>query len=229
MLKVNDLSVALGGRDVLRNVSFSVEKGDYLSIVGENGSGKSTLVKAVLGLVNIKSGGVRLEKGVKVGYLAQNMPAESFPASVMEIVLSGCLEKNTVFYTKAQKEKARASLARLNALHLAKKSFQALSGGEKQRVLIARALCAAEDLLVLDEPATGLDPLITEETYRAVSEFNREKGVTVITVSHDIPAAAKFSSHILHIDGGVRFFGTSEEYTLSEIGIHFTGRCCEHV
>lgn len=232
MLKVKDLSVSLGGTDILQNISFSVKKGEYVGIVGENGSGKSTLIKTLLGQYPIKNGKVIfLKNAAKIGYLPQQSGIKNFPASVFEVVLSGCLNslENKPFFTKKEKALAIKNMERLDILSLKAKSFGVLSGGEKQRVLLARAMCAGEDMLVLDEPVTGLDPIVTESMYKAIKKLNQESGITVITVSHDIPAAAKYCSKILHIGKTVRFFGTSKEYLESEIGIHFTGRCCEYV
>lgn len=228
MLEVKNLCVSFNGNDILENISFSVKKGEYISIVGENGSGKSTLIKTILGHLPKKSGTVAFSENVgKIGYLPQQLLIKNFPASCNEIVLSGCLNAlKTPFYTKKEKMLAEKNMKRLDITHLAKKKFSNLSGGEKQRVLLARAMCAGENMLVLDEPVTGLDPIVTEEMYKAIKKLNEEDGVTVLMVSHDIPQAAKYSSKILHIGKNVRFFGTSEEYVLSEIGIHFTGRCC---
>ncbi len=228
MLKVENLSVSLNGTDILENISFSVKKGEYISIVGENGSGKSTLIKTILGEVPKKSGVIQFSEEIgKIGYLPQQMQIKNFPASCFEVVLSGCLNSlKTPFYTKKEKNLAMKNMELLNIKELAKKKFTYLSGGEKQRVLLARAMCAGKNMLILDEPVTGLDPIITEEMYKTIKKLNEEQGVTILMVSHDIPQAAKYSSKILHIGKSVRFFGTSEEYTSSEIGIHFTGRCC---
>ncbi len=232
MLDVKELCVSQGGMDILENVSFHIFKGEYISIVGENGSGKSTLIKAVLGQILKKSGTVTFSEEVKrIGYLPQQNKISNFPASVMEVVLSGCLNRlnGRPFYSKEEKALANEYIERLGIEKLKKRNFLMLSGGERQRALLARAMCAGEDMLVLDEPVTGLDPLVTEDMYRIIGEFNKERKVTVLTVSHDIPAAVRYSEKILHLGKSVRFFGTSEEYIKSEIGIHFTGRCCEHV
>lgn len=228
MLSVENLSVAINGTDILENISFKVNKGEYVSIVGENGSGKSTLVKTILGQVPKKSGSVVFDDFVgRIGYLPQQIQIKNFPASCFEVVLSGCLGAlKTPFFTKKEKEYALNNMKKLGIEFLAKKKFTYLSGGEKQRVLLARAMCAGENMLILDEPVTGLDPLVTEEMYKIIKKLNEEDNVTVLMVSHDIVQASKYSSKILHIGKTVRFFGTSEEYISSEIGIHFTGRCC---
>lgn len=232
MIRVDGLGVSLGGNDILKDISFSVRKGEYVSIVGENGSGKSTLIKALLGQVPVKSGSIEMNVDRReVGYLPQLVSVGNFPASCYEVVLSGSLNKLGVrpFFGKREKSKALEVMELLGISHLKNSNFSHLSGGERQRTLLARAVCATEKLLLLDEPITGLDPVVAEKMYEAVRALNRDKGITVLTVSHDIPAAVKYSDGILHIGNGVRFFGSSEEYEKSEIGIHFTGRCCEHV
>lgn len=231
MLKVENLSVALGGTTVLENISFSVQKGEYVCIVGENGGGKSTLLRAILGQVPKTGGTVSLTAG-RIGYLPQQSTAGAdFPASVREVVLSGCAGALGLrpFYGKAEKEKAERVMKRLGVRDWQNRSFSRLSGGQKQRVLLARALCAGENLLFLDEPVTGLDPLVTQELYHLIDEAHREEGWTVLMVSHDVKTAVTVADKILHLGKTVRFFGTREAYLASELGIHFTGRCCEHV
>ncbi len=233
ILEVKNLSVSLSGSVILENISFSVDKGDYICIVGENGSGKSTLIKAVLGQVPVKNGTVTVDKSAgRIGYLPQQSTLRGdFPASCGEVVLSGCLNGLGMrpFFGKKEKETAKANMCRLGIEALRDKPFSQLSGGQKQRVLLARALCASENLILLDEPVTGLDPIVTEDMYRLIRDMNAHDGITVLMVSHDIPAAAKYASKILHIGQTVRFFGKTAEYMNSELGIHFTGRCCEHV
>lgn len=221
ILSCAHVSVAYDGRTVVQDVSFSVEKGEYLCIVGENGSGKSTLLKGILGLVPVRNGTIRLECKQGIGYLPQSTPAQrDFPASVREVVLSGCGGKK-LFYNKAAKECAAQNMRELHIDAIRKKSYRELSGGQQQRVLLARALCAAQDLLLLDEPVTGLDPLVTAEMYRTIRDLNRKRGLTVIMVSHDIAAAAAHADKILHLDAGVEFFGSASAYLQSDVGRRF--------
>ncbi len=233
ILEIKNLSVALSGSVILENISFSVNRGDYICIVGENGSGKSTLIKAVLGQIPLKCGTVTFAENIgRIGYLPQQSTLRGdFPASCGEVVLSGCLNGLGLrpFYGKREKETARENMRRLGIAELRDKPFSTLSGGQKQRVLLARALCASENLILLDEPVTGLDPIVTEDMYGLIRDMNEHDGITVLMVSHDIPAAAKYASEILHIGKTVRFFGKTADYMNSELGIHFTGRCCEHV
>ena len=234
ILKTENLSVNFGGREILKNISFEVEKGDYICIVGENGSGKSTLIKTLLGLIKPKSGKTEFDKNTgRIGYLPQQTDIKrDFPASVWEVVLSGCLNslKTRLFYSESDKARAEDIMRRLGISDIRFQRFASLSGGQRQRVLLARAVCASENLILLDEPVTGLDPLVTDELYHLISDLNKEKGITVITVSHDIAASVKYASKILHLGKGeIRFYGKTGDYVNSEIGVHFTGRCCEHV
>ena len=218
-------NVTLGyeNKAVAENVNFKVEKGDYLCIVGENGSGKSTLIKAILGLHSPLHGKIVFGDGVKhneIGYLPQQSAAQrDFPASVGEIAMSGFAGKCGLrpFYTKAEKQKANETLRKLGILELKNKCYRELSGGQQQRVLLARALCACSKILLLDEPVSGLDPKVTVDMYNLISELNRKDGITVIMISHDIAAAMKYATHILHI-GKTVFFGTKSQYAMSDMG-----------
>ncbi len=218
VIKAQKLSLSYDGHRVVSDLDFELDKGDYLCIVGENGSGKSTLVKALLGLKKPSGGELKIDKNAKppyVGYLPQQTDTQKdFPASVREVVLSGCLggKKILGFYTKKDREKAKENMRITGVLDLADKCYRNLSGGQQQRVLLARALCAAKNMLLLDEPVTGLDPVSSEEMYKTVKMLNRKNGMTVVMVSHDIDAAIKYSSHILHLDNTSLFFGRTEEY-----------------
>jgi zinc transport system ATP-binding protein len=216
-------------KPVLEDVSFEVEHGDYLCIVGENGSGKTTLMKGILGLMPLRSGSIAFGEGVnsdQIGYLPQQtMIQKDFPASVFEVALSGCLNRIGLrpFYSAREKQRARRNLERLGIEHLKYKSYKSLSAGQQQRVLLARALCAAEKIVLLDEPATGLDPIVTGELYRIVRDLN-QTGVTIIMISHDVKAAVENANKILHIGSAAEFFGTTEEYLRSEAGKRFLGQ-----
>lgn len=225
LLECRDVSVGYESKPVARNISFSLEEGDYLCIVGENGSGKTTLMKTLLRLMHPLSGSIETGESVKkngIGYLPQQTDVQKdFPASVQEIVLSGCQARGGFrpFYNKEDKAIAQKNMDRMNIGTLAKRCYRELSGGQQQRVLLARALCASEKLLLLDEPVSGLDPKVTEELYQLIQSLN-EEGLTIIMVSHDIAAAVKYATHILHIGEQV-FFGTKEAYIESSAGKMF--------
>ena len=227
-LKCDNVTLGYEGKIVTQNLSFTVNAGDYLCIVGENGAGKSTLIKALLGLKSPMSGEITTGDGLKsteIGYLPQQTVVQKdFPASVREIVLSGLLGKCGMrpFYSGKQKEFARKQMERMNILDLENRCYRELSGGQQQRVLLARALCAAEKMILLDEPVAGMDPKVTKERYELINKLNKEDGITVIMVSHDIAAAVKYASHILHISHTPLFFGKKEDYIKTDIGRTFT-------
>ncbi len=227
IVSCRDVTVAYDSKTAVDHVSFDIDQGQYVCIVGENGSGKSTLLKSILGLVPLKCGSVSFGPQVhrkRLGYLPQQTTIrKDFPASVFEVVLSGCLNRCGArpFYSKADKTLAAQHMERLGISDFKKRSFIALSGGQQQRVLLARALCATDRLLLLDEPVTGLDPLVTEELYRLIEQLNRELGVTVIMVSHDISQAVRYADKILHINQSLLFWGDTAEYVNTEIGKRF--------
>ena len=229
LFRFENEALSYGGKAVISELNFSVDEGNYLCIVGENGSGKSTVVKALVGLKPVHTGRIIYGKEfsrARTGYLPQQtIVQKDFPASVKEVVLSGCLNRQKSafsFYTKAQKKLAQENMERMNILDIAKSCYRELSGGQQQRVLLARALCAADNLLVLDEPVAGLDPVVTGEMYSVIKEINQDKHVTVVMVSHDVSAAAAYASHILHIGGDkMLFFGSKDIYTKSDVGRQF--------
>lgn len=228
-LEVKDLKIGYDGKVVAENINFCVNKGDYLCIVGENGSGKTTLITTLLKIKSPLGGSVVLGDDLKrneIGYLSQqNAIQKDFPASVEEVVSSGC--QNSMgwrpYLNKAERKLVSNNMQKLGIEHLAKSCYRELSGGQQQRVLIARALCATKKMLFLDEPVTGLDPKITAETYEIISNVNKTDGITVVMISHDIAMATKYATHILHLSQNPLFFGTKQEYLLSDIGKVFCG------
>ena len=223
-----NLSVGYDSKVILKNLSFEVNKGDYLCIVGENGSGKTTLIKSILGLIPTISGKLETGEGLKsneIGYLPQQTVVQrDFPASVKEIVLSGCQGRMGLrpFYSKSDRLLAEKNMKKMDITDLSKRCYRELSGGQQQRVLLARALCATQKLLLLDEPVSGLDPRVTAEMYQTIKSLNDE-GISIIMISHDVYAAVKYASHILHI-GNTVFYGTTDEYVNSHIGHIFLER-----
>ena len=224
-LTCENVSLGYDNKTILSNLSFSVNSGDYLCIVGENGSGKSTLMRTMLGLQKPMSGEISLGDGLKkgeIGYLPQQTDVQkNFPASVKEIVLSGCQARAGLrpFYNNQEKEMAANAMKKMRIEEFSKRCYRELSGGQQQRVLLARALCATQKILLLDEPVSCLDPRVTAEMYELISGLNKE-GITIIMISHDIDVAISEASHILHICDKP-FFGTKEEYLKSELGSKF--------
>ena len=219
----SDLKLGYDGRVVTEGINFEVEEGDYLCIIGENGAGKSTLMKALMNLNKPMSGSIEFSDEIKrneIGYLPQNKEFQrDFPASVEEVVLSGTVGYRGLkpFYGRTERESARKNMEMLGLLPLKKRCYQELSGGQQQRVLLARALCATKKCLVLDEPTTGLDPVVTAEFYQLLRTIN-EGGMTIIMVSHDVEQAVRCCSHILHLSCHPLFIGTAAQYKASPLG-----------
>lgn len=226
-LSVEHVSIAYERETIVKDISFTVEEGDYVCVLGENGSGKSTLLKGILGLVPLQEGAVSFHGETErshVGYLPQMTQAQKdFPASVMEVVLSGCLNGKGLrpFYVKKERDAAMDNLKRLGIAQLAGKSYRRLSGGQQQRVLLARALCATDKIMFLDEPVSGLDPAAAAEFYQLIGRLNKEKHMSVVMVSHDIDMALREADKVLHICREGCFFGTKKEYIGSGLGREF--------
>ena len=227
LLTVKNLAIGYETGIVADDISFELNAGDYLCIVGENGSGKTTLMKTLLGLKKPVRGEILSGEGLKrteIGYLPQQTVIQKdFPASVREVVLSGCLGKSgwKPFYSKEDRESARRNMERMGIASFADRCYRELSGGQQQRVLLARALCAAERVLLLDEPVSGLDPKVTTEMYELIRELNQE-GIAIIMISHDIGASIMYATHILHIGRHV-WFGRRDDYLQSRTGKAFLG------
>ena len=227
LLTCSNIALGYEGKKIVEDLNFSVNTGEYLCIVGENGSGKSTLMKTLLNLKSPLEGNIVIGDGLKqeeIGYLPQQTVVQKdFPASVREIVLSGCLNRCGIrpFYNREEKQLAADNMEKLGISHLAKRCYRELSGGQQQRVLLARALCATRKLLLLDEPVAGLDPKAMADMYQLIESLNSKDGVTVIMISHDIKAAVKYASHILHISNKPLFFGAKKDYLISDVGKHF--------
>ena len=218
LISCNNVTLGYEGKAVLRDLSFTVNAGDYLCIVGDNGSGKTTLMRAILGLQSPMSGQIIMGDGVaqtEIGYLPQQTVVQrDFPATVGEIVLSGCLNRCGLrpFYNVEEKQTAELNMEKLGIIGLRRRCYRELSGGQQQRTLLARALCATQKIILLDEPAAGLDPMASEDMYGQIAMLNRES-LTVIMISHDISAAIKYSTHILKVGNNQdSFFGTTENY-----------------
>ncbi|MBP3890690.1 MAG: metal ABC transporter ATP-binding protein [Solobacterium sp.] len=222
VLKAENLSVQFGNNRIIEKLSFAIDKGDYLCVIGENGSGKTTLMKTILGLLKPSEGTIEFGDGVKpnqIGYLPQSMNLqEDFPATVEEVVQSGCLNrlKNKFFYDKEMKQACKEMMEKLDLLPLANASYRTLSGGQRQRVLLARALLASSEILLLDEPVTGLDPERASEMYQLIHRLNQD-GMTIVMISHDVKEIYQYATHILDFGNKVTFQKTKDY--LKEKGI----------
>ena len=209
---------------VLEDVSFTVSSGDYVGIVGPNGSGKSTLVQALLGLLPLSNGTAQLfgadsaefSQWGRVGYLPQSLRLlnPTFPATVAEIVALGLLssKKFPRRLTRIDRETVSDILDNLGIYDIRSKPIGELSGGQLQRVLLARALVNDPELLILDEPTAALDPETRERFYRLIGDINRSRGVTVLLVTHDTGVIGQHASRMLYLDKRMLFYGSFEDF-----------------
>ena len=218
LIRVENLTISYEGVYAVQDVSFCVEQGDYLVILGENGSGKSSVMKAMLGLTRYKSGAITYGEGLardRIGYLPQQTRIQrDFPASVEEVVRSGLVGRmrRPFFLSRAQLLIARKQMELMEIYDIRKKPYRTLSGGQQQRVLLARALCAADRIMLLDEPVTGLDPQLTDEMYSIIRNLN-QNGMAIVTVSHDVRGALRDARHVMVMnDARLEFYGTRDEY-----------------
>lgn len=213
-----DVSLGYDGHAVCRGLNFEIEKGDYVCIVGVNGSGKSTLIKALLSLKNTTEGSISYGEGVThkdIGYLPQQSEAQKdFPASVREVVISGCVSRlgKRPFFGRLEKLEAEQNMKMMGIENLADESYRNLSGGQQQRVLLARSLCAAKKILLLDEPTAGLDPLASSNLYSLIEHLNKHTGITVIMVTHDVENSLKNATKVLKMGKEPIFFNSVEDY-----------------
>ncbi len=231
LLQVKHLTVQYDRQRAVEDVSFALREGDYAAIVGENGSGKSTLVKSIVGIIPPTAGEIIFD-GIdrrEIGYLPQStLVQRDFPASVTEVVMTGCINRGSrfsPFYSSRQRALAKENMELLGVTPFAEKSFRALSGGQQQRVLLARALCATEKLLILDEPASVLDPVVTHDLYHILKTLNEARGITVLMVSHDIHCAVEQAKTILHMGQKLLYSGTVADYHHTELYARMTGGC----
>ena len=206
LLKCNKLTLGYNNKDILHSFDYGIHSGEYLCIIGRNGCGKTTFLRGLAGVLRPKSGKIELCDNLRrnqIGYLPQiTIAQKDFPASVEEIVLSAFQGKSLLlpFYGKALRKRANECLELTRTENLRKESFRELSGGQKQRVLLARALCAAERLLLLDEPVTGLDPESSQNMYNIIKDLHENKNMTIVMVTHDIDAARNNATRVLNFN-----------------------------
>ena len=187
------------------------------------------MLKGLLGLKKPEAGFIRFANGftpAHIGYLPQqDQVGDGFPATVKEVVQSGVLKNKPFhfFYTKEQKQRATEMMKLMEIEDLANASFGQLSGGQKQRALLVRAFGAARSMLILDEPVTGLDPVIAGGLYQSIARQNQQENITVVMVSHDVQKALAMATRILHLGETAYFFGSPEEYRASSVGQAFLG------
>ena len=217
LIELKNLSLGYDNHIVLKNINMVIEENDFICIVGPNGSGKSTLVKGILGLIKPFKGKVIYNKLKQnfIGYMPQETKIDSnFPASVYEIVLSGTLNRLGLksFYTKKEKEIVDNNLKILGIEKLKDKNFCDLSGGQRQKVLLARSLCATSKLLILDEPSNNLDTKSKQELYKTIVDLNKNHNITIIMITHDLDHDNLIGNKILSLREDETFFGTTSEF-----------------
>lgn len=241
LLNIEGLKIRYDSVEVLRQISFRINPGDYVGIVGPNGSGKSTLIKAALGLVQTESGSITLfgiplesfSQWRRIGYLPQRLRFfnPNFPATVEEIVGLGLLAGRQL-PRKLNKEDRLAvekSLDMMGITALRKRKIGDLSGGQQQRVLLARAVVGGPELLILDEPTTALDPETRDKFYTLLRDLNRDQGVTVILVTHDTSSIGTYASRFLYVDKELIFDGTFDDFCHSTEMTNLFGEYAQHL
>ena len=215
IIECKNLTLAYDGAVVIRNLSFNVSEGEILLVSGENGSGKSTLIKAMTGLIKPVSGSITVNGKRKIGYLPQQSGiGKDFPATVKEIVSQGFTGslKYGIFMPRDASERMHRAMHLTGIEKLKSKCFSELSGGQQQRVLLSRALCAADDMLILDEPTNGLDPESCAHMYGIITSLKKDLGMTVIMVSHDLETSVTLADRVLHLCCDGAFCCAAEEY-----------------
>ena len=246
IISVKKLEVNYGSRTVLFDISFDIEKGDYVIITGQNGSGKTTLIKAMLGLLKPKSGNIYINSldlnsfkdWHKIGYLPQTKALSNplFPATVKEIVSLGLLGTKSfpkVISTKDE-DKIMNALDLLEITGIRNKLIGELSGGQQQRVFLAHAVVNNPEILILDEPITALDPEIRETFFTTLNKLNKDKGVTILLISHDVGCVGEFANKLLYLNEKLVFYGLFEDFCESKKMTEYFGKvmqhsiCCHH-
>lgn len=224
IIELNNVSFQYEYTQVLKNISFRVEEGDFLALLGPNGSGKSTLLKIILGLLKPMSGEIKLfgqdsttfKNRELIGYVSQKSNAfnSGFPATVQEVVKSGLAKKTGLLkrLPKDANERVQKALEAVGMESFAKRNIGQLSGGQQQRVFIARALVAEPKLLILDEPTVGIDHENVQAFYDMLARLNEEQRITMILVTHDVDTVSNRISHVACLNQTIHFHGYKNDF-----------------
>lgn len=232
IIRIEKLTFCYNGIEVLQNISFAVNKGDYLGVAGPNGSGKSTLIKNILGILTPREGNISLFgqplaafcQWNKIGYLPQRLAALNthFPGTVREIVQLGARRK-------ANYGDIKQVLQMMDIEHLSSRLIGELSYGEQQRTMLARALAVKPELLIFDEPTTALDPKTRDSFYQLTEELNRHEGTTIILITHDTGVLGNYASSLLYLDKKIIFAGSFEDFCTSPDMAGLFGSASQHI
>ncbi|MBI4392473.1 MAG: metal ABC transporter ATP-binding protein [Euryarchaeota archaeon] len=239
VLDLTGVSVDYGTDRALEAADLAVERGEFVGVIGPNGGGKTTLLRATLGLVPAREGSIRLfgthvrsfVDWFRIGYVPQNASHidPQFPATALEVTMLGRVGRRGLFrwLTAVDREKATHALEEVEAAHLADRLIGSLSGGERQRVLLAKALAGEPELLIMDEPTTGVDPKARSAFYRLLDHLNHEHELTILLISHDTEAILQSAHRIVAVNRRIVFDGApgvfrERENVLGVYGLHVT-------
>jgi manganese/iron transport system ATP-binding protein len=216
-LALRQVSLGYEGPPVLKAVTLTIDEGEFCALLGPNGAGKTTLLRGMLGLLPVLSGAIEYgfdRRTSPPGYVPQRETLDPiFPLTVLEVVLMGTFARLRPLQPAGRRQHRLAAecLAQVGLEAIAGQPFWALSGGQKERVLIARALAAEPRLLLLDEPTAGVDPGATVAIMDTITRLNRERGLTVVLVSHQLRIVREVVRSVIWVDGGIAVKGTAEE------------------
>lgn len=221
ILEIKNLSASYDNHDAIKDVNIQIENGEYVCLIGENGSGKSTLIKTIIGLHKKDSGEININiDSSKIAYVAQNnMKDLSFPATAKEIIMTGVQRhgKNP-FYTKKDWEQFNKVCEMLGIKDIVNKQIGSLSGGQRQRVILARAIIREPELIILDEPCSGLDVNITKEFYNILDKLHTDNKITIIMATHDLDDIKTEGIRVICMATSVKFDGKIDEWKGFEKG-----------
>jgi zinc transport system ATP-binding protein len=241
IIETKNLSVYYGQTEALKDVSFAIEQGDFVGLAGPNGAGKTTLIKAILGLLPISKGKIELfgktkekfDDWGKIGYLPQKFSTINalFPATVDEVVMLGLLsqKKFPKRITASDQKKVNDILQGLDIINLRKRMLSELSGGQQQKVLLARALVSSPEILIFDEPSTALDPESRESFFQLIQKLNKQNGIAIILITHDTSYIGQYANKLLYIDKSLIYFGKFSDFCVSEKMNSYFGKYEQHV
>ena len=227
MIDIKNLSVNYQNFPVLKNISFKIKKGEYIAVVGPNGGGKTTLIRAILGLTESRAEHSK-QDFKRAGYLQQKISIGDikFPQTVLETIMAGLISEKKFprIFNKSDKKQALDILEMIGISEISEKLIGKLSGGQLQKVLLCRAIVNYPDILFLDEPTSALDSKSRENFYALINRLNKEHGMTIVYVTHDLGSIKNFANKVLYLDGAVKYFGASKKFNVDSIrlcgGVH---------